>query len=186
MALPKPIVNDDQNRVLIKPIGYWFKVKTVKKLENIPPMFSYYESESKKSDGLYCCLIPNVYVKIPFAKVIDSTMDYGRIRSVKCKYGTKQQCDEQRNKMSYQHNREIRVCNFAHQGEKIVKIGYPSRCQKMPNFGNTNTLISDIKILQYSDVKNILFYGLNDIFSSAVWMDCNGVNKKIINDLDYA
>jgi hypothetical protein len=175
-------------RILIPDIGYYMKLYKVNKLDQIPPMFCYYENPDDKVNkpGLYCSIIPGVQIRIPFPTIIDSTKEYGRGSSIRCKYKSKDTCNEQRNKMAKYHNSGIRLCNFAHTGEKIIKIGYPSRCSIIPRFGDCSTLINDIKTVKMPDIKNILLYGLNDIATSAIWLDCNKISNVVYNDIEYA
>lgn len=174
-------------RVLVPEIGYHLKMRCVSNLKNIPPMLAYYNNpnDKKNKPGLYCTLVPNVHVRVPFPDVIDSTKEYGRGHSIRCKYITKVLCDEQRSKMARYHNRQVRICNFSHMGEKLVKIGYPSRCSK-PSFGNSRSLSTDIKAVNLADIKNILLYGMNDIMSSIVWLDYNRVTNAVYRDVERA
>lgn len=160
-------------RVLINDVGYYMKMPVIKDLKQIPPMFYYYKSSNLDGQGVYCCLGPNVYAKVPFPIIIDSTKEYNRDRSIKCKYKTKALCDDQRAKMAKYHNSQVRICNFAHEGEKLIKVGYPSRCATIPNFGNPQSLANDIKNVDLDGIKTILMYGLNDVALVSIWLDCN-------------
>jgi len=177
-------------KILIPEIGYYMNLNSVDDITKIPPMFYYYNNVNDKvnTPGIYCCVIPDVYVKIPFPDIIDSTKEYSRVRSIKCKYLDSKKCNEQCNRLANAYNSQLRTCNFAHKGEKIVKIGYSSRCSIIPRFGNPSTLIADIKAIGLGEIKNILLYGLNDLISSAIWFDCNSKQggKKIYFDIDNA
>ena len=159
-----PAIQPQHNRVFIKEINYHLRLPQVTNLKQIPPMFYLYKTD------IYCCISPNVYLQIPFSEMIDST-DHNRARSIKCKYKTKSSCSEQRNRMAKYHNTTTRTCNFAHSGEEIIRIGYPSRCASIPSFGNPATLTKDITNIDIDDIKNILLYGLSDCFTAAIWLD---------------
>lgn len=182
-SIPKPLTK----RVLIPEIKYYLNMRCVSDLKSIQPMLAYYNNPNDRVNkpGLYCTLMPNVHVRVPFPDVIDSTKEYGRGHSIRCKYITSAVCDEQRTKMAHYHNRQVRTCNFAHTGEKLVKIGYPSRCAK-PSFGNSQSLVTDRKLISLSDIKNILLYGLNDIMSSIVWLDCHRMTNIVMSDVERA
>lgn len=164
-------------RVLIPEIGYYMRLPVIQDVRKIPPMFYWYKGDTQHSAGIYCCLIPGVFAKVPFPEIIDSTKEYNKGRSIRCKYRTKALCDDQRSKMAQYHDSQVRICNFAHTGEKIVKIGYPSRCAQVPNFGNPSSITNDIKSIDEDAIKNILMYGLNDIAVAAIYLDYTKINS---------
>jgi hypothetical protein len=174
-------------RVLIPEIGYYMKLPKITALDHIPPMFYYYDNpdDKKNKSGIYCSLIPGIQILVPFPTIVDSTKEYGRSCSIKCKYHSRVLCNDQRNKMAKHHDSSLRICNFAHSGEKIVKIGYPSRCSTIPRFGDSASLTTDVKTITFPDIKNILLYGLNDLISSAVWFECNRITNAVYTDIDY-
>jgi hypothetical protein len=178
---PQPI-----ERVLIDDIGYYMKLPIVSDVKKIQPMFCWFKGDSTYQPGIYCCICPGVYTKVPFPETIDSTKEYNKGRSIRCKYKSKVLCDDQRSKMAKYHESQVRICNFAHVGEKIVKIGYPSRCASVPSFGNPATLTNDIKIIDLDSIKNILLYGLSDTFISAVYFDYTKNNGLIMDKLATA
>jgi hypothetical protein len=175
-------------RKLIPEIGYYIKLNTVRDLNEIQPMFSYYNNPQDKINppGMYCTVIPGVHVKVPFATIVDSTKEYSRGRSIRCKYITKALCDDQRSKMAKYHNSQLRTCNFAHVGDEITKIGYASRCSSVPRFGDSKHLTNDIKSVNISDIKNIMLYGLNDMLAIMIWMDCNKYNDTVFINVEKA
>jgi hypothetical protein len=180
-------------RVLIPEYGYYLKLPVVNNINQIPPAMYYVKPNvNKNSDqknvtkpGIYININGN-YARIPFPEISDSKKEYDRKHSIRCKYATKQECDLQRSKMAGMYNSNIRTCNFAHKGDSIIKIGYPSRCPSVPNFGNPSTIAKDIKAVNVSDIKNMLLYGLNDIIASAIWLDYNLNKGNIYDDLDNA
>jgi hypothetical protein len=76
-------------------------------------------------------------------------------------------------KMAKLHNSMQRTCNFAHSGDKLLKIGYQSRCPSIPNYGNPDTFIQDTYHVSDDDIKNLLLYGLNDTLIASVWLQKN-------------
>jgi hypothetical protein len=175
-------------RKFIPEIGYYIKLNTVCELNEIPPMFYYYNNTQDKINppGMYCTITPGVHVKIPFATIVDSTKEYSRGRSIRCKYITKTMCDDQRSKMAKYHNSQVRTCNFAHTGDEITKIGYASRCSSVPRFGDSKHLTNDIKSVNISDIKNIMLYGLNDMLAIMIWLDCNKYNDAVFINVEKA
>ncbi len=175
-------------KTLIPELNCSLKVHSVKSLKTIPPMFNYYRGDSKNPAGLYCCVIPHVYIRVPFPEIVDSTKEIKRNHSIRCMYKTKQICEEQKKKISKQRNTLPQICNFAHEGDKIVKIGYPSRCSKMPNYGNPVTFTNDMKEMDIDAIRNIIMYGINDVAVAAVWMDYNKPNQNdvVFDALDRA
>lgn len=169
-------------RTLIPDIGYYLKVQHAANFSKIPHAIYYV----KNMPGLYMRLPNDNIVKIPFPEVVDSKKEYDRKHSIRCKYFNKNDCDMQRQKMAKVYNSTVRVCNFAHDGDKIVKIGYPSRCPSVPNFGNPESISTDIKIVNQQDVKNMLMYGLHDVITSVVWLDYMGIANDTFTKLDHA
>jgi hypothetical protein len=189
---PTPIIE----RTLIPELGYYLKLPTVTDLKQIPPALYYLKpgkesgkesgKDSNQLPGIYMNLSHGNYVRIPFPEVVDSKKEYDRKHSIRCKYSSKQECDTQRSKMAKIYNSNVRICNFAHNGETIVKIGYPSRCPSVPNYGNPSTMSNDIKQISINDIKNTLLYGLNDIMVSVIWLDYNTTTNLVMDKLEQA
>lgn len=161
------------SRTFIKEVNYHMRLPQVTNLKQIPPMFYVYKTD------IYCCIAPNIYLQVPFSEMIDST-EHNRSRSIRCKYKSKITCGEQRNRMAKYHNTTMRTCNFAHTNEEIVRIGYPSRCAAIPNFGNPATIVKDMDKIDIDDIKNILLYGLSDCFTAAIWLDYNKPIQQLV------
>jgi hypothetical protein len=181
-----PPLIDTSTRIIIPEVGYSIKVPTCSDIKNIPSSMYYYKGDAENPSGLYMNILNNNIVKIPFPEIIDSKNSYDRTHSIRCKYSKKSDCDNQRNKMAKLYNSTLRLCNFAHEGDKIVKIGYPSRCPSVPDFGNLTTISTDIKKVTITDVQNMLMYGLNDIISSVIWLDYNSIKDQNMNALEKA
>lgn len=168
--------------------GYEMEFPTVKRFSDITPMFYYYDNpdDTVHTPGIYCSIIKDVIIKVPFPTIIDSTRDYSRGKSIKCKYDTRILCDENRTSMAKRHKSDMRKCNFAHTGDRITKIGYPSRCSVMPRFGNASTLVEDMSVVKLSDIKNILLYGLNDVIVASIWFYHHRQKPGIYSRVDVA
>ena len=173
----KPAVIEE--RVIIPDLGYRMKLPSINNIADIPPAMYYHEP----TKGVYIRLPNNNIFRIPFPEIVDSRKDYSRRQSIRCKYKTKEECDEQRGKMATMYNSQVRMCNFAHKGDKLVKIGYQSRCPSIPNYGNLETITEDIKLLNDGDIKSLLLYGLNDIFMASLWIDYVQLKNKTIHNL---
>jgi len=185
--IPAQVKTITEDTLILPEIGYKFKAPIVHNLQDIPCMFYHYVSDDKKHpDGLYCCISPGVYCKVVFPEVVDSTKDYNRDKSIRCKNYTKENCEEHRRKMASHHTSTLRICNYAHKGEKILKIGYSSRCASNPRLGNPTTLKTDIHNARIDDIKQILLYGISDIIAASVWFSHNRINSIVLNDLDKA
>lgn len=165
----KEIKENTMERILIKEMSVYYNAPTVTNITDIPPMFHYYKGDQKHQAGLYCCLVENVFIRVPYPEVIDSTKNYSKFRSIRCKYKTKAECDSKRAYMAEKYP-DVRQCNFAHVGEKLVKIGYPSRCI-IPNFGNPETFHTDYKTISRDILKTIMLYGVSDLVSAALTID---------------
>lgn len=170
-----------EQKTLIPEIGYYMKVAQVADLKHIPPALNYYSGDQP---GLYMRLPNNNLLRIPFPEIVDSKKEYDRKHSIRCKYHTKAECDAQRMKMSKMYNSTVRTCNFAHSGDSIIKIGYPSRCPSVPNFGNPTSMSNDIRQITEDDIKNLLLYSLSDLLAAAVWLDYTGKSGLTITNLD--
>ncbi len=173
-----------EEKVLIPELGYYLRINQVTDLSAIPPALYYYKSDKPQQSGIYMRLPNNNLVRVPFPEVVDSKKEYDRKHSIRCKYHSKDECDAQRQKMAKMYSSTVRVCNFAHHGDRIVKIGYPSRCPTIPNFGNPQTMSQDIRQISIDDTKNMLMYGLSDILAAAVWFDYSNVSSMECVNLD--
>ena len=179
-VIQKPKVSP---RVFIDELKYNIKLSTVKNLKQLQPMFSYVQADPNYAPGFYACVIPGVYVRVPFPVVVEAGGD--RDHSVRCKYRTKESCNLQRGKMAKYHNSQVRQCSFSHEGEKIIKIGYHTRCPAVPDFGNPATMASDVKSVGTDDIQSVLMYGITDLFSAAVYFDYYKVSK-VFDRVDIA
>ena len=160
--MPNPIVS---MKTFIPQVKYNMNLPHIKRLEDAKSMFYWYEN------NIYVKLSNDICVKVPFPDIYDSAKNYERRCSMRCKYKTKEICDRQRSEVARLYSSPIRTCNFAHIGDKLVKIGYPSRCPSRPNYGNPATIAEDSKIITIDDIKSMLLYGLNDLIIATIWLD---------------
>lgn len=180
------IIPTTLERNSIPELGYSLKMPVVTDLKNIPLALYFYKGDKTNPPGVYMNILNGNIVRMPFPEIIDSKREYDRTHSIRCKYNKKDDCDAQRIKMSKLYSSPVRVCNFAHAGDKIVKIGYPSRCPSVHDFGNPSTMQSDIKKVTLTDIQNTMLYGLNDLISAVVWLDYNVITGQTMSTLDRA
>jgi hypothetical protein len=173
---PSPLVETISNYININ--GIKLNIPIAKELKEMAPMFYNYRGD------MYCCVVPGVYAKAPWPEILDITKETNRDNTVKCKYNTRDICSEQRKKLAFSHNSIMRKCNFAHEGERINKVGNSFRCH-IPNIGNLNTIINDLSKINIYDAKHLLMYGLNDLAIAALWFHINKT-KKVFSDLELA
>jgi hypothetical protein len=166
--------------ITIKELNYPVKISTISHLQNLPEAFHYYRGDRDNPEGIYIRLLNNNIARIPFPDIIDAKKDFERKNTIKCKFGTTEECNNNKNRFQ-----KGKSCNFAHVGDKITKICYPSRCNTIPNIGNPETFYSDIRKINYIDGKNLLLYGLNDVMISSLWFSHNMISGKIMNNLEY-
>ena len=150
-------------------IGFKFKVPIITKLSEMPSAFYWYGGDNTNPSGIYTCITRGFYVRVPFPNVVDSTKNFNKMGSIKCKNATFEECYAIRKELAMRHKSDIRNCTFAHKGDKYVKIGSAFRCPNMPRFGCHNYLSSDLKSVPDSDIKTILMYSLSDILLTSLW-----------------
>jgi len=176
----------ERKKIQITELGYELEMPIITDLNKLPDSIYYYDNSKNPQykSGLYIKLNQNC-IKIPFPEVVDSKKEFDRKHSIRCKYHTKQECDMQRQKMASLHNSTVRICNFAHESDQIIKIGYQSRCPSVPNFGNPATMPNDIKNITVPDIKNLLLYGLSDLGAALVWLDFTKSKGKTLDSLEF-
>lgn len=181
----QPIIH--KQRMPFQVINYQMEMPVVNNLKDIPMMFAYYNNTNDKQNqpGVYCCIYDGVYVRVPFPEIVDTTRNYSRVGSIRCKYETQDLCKEQRMKMAKYHDSDLRSCNFAHKGDKLVKMGYASRCPLVPRFGDPATITNDIKHVTKNDIRSLLLYSINDAALASIWYSYHGEKNEIITNLDY-
>lgn len=164
-----PIVYKNISDIYGKRIGFDWKVPIINKLNEMPSSLYWYGGDTNNPEGVYTCLTRGFYIQVPFPNVIDATKDFNRTGSVKCKYNNLKECLDVREDLANRYNSAVRDCNFAHKGDKYIKIGTTFRCPHKPRFGNHSHLKEDIGSVPDSDIKTILMYSLSDILLSSMW-----------------
>lgn len=158
------------NYYKIDQVPFGLSMPTVNNLDEIPPSLYYLNDVADvRKNGVYINIAGN-YIKIPFPEVVNPA-DNLRDRTMRCRNVTIDNCRIAKKGLK---------CSFAHKGETIVKVGSFNRCQIVPNIGNKTTFI-DVKKLASGDVKIILLYGLNDLFTAFVYFSASKCNKLIID-----
>ncbi len=150
-------------------LGFNFKVPIVDRINDMPSALYWYRGDAKHAPGVYICLSRGFYVQVPFPNVADSTKDFNRTGSIKCKYNTIGECHKIRSDLARKYKSDVRPCNFAHTGDRYVKIGTSFRCASNPRFGNHTHLSSDMDTVTSEDINTILMYSLSDILLSSIW-----------------
>ena len=151
--------------------GALINLPVIRYLEDIKPCFHYYDGDKKHGPGIYMSPFPGVIMQVPFASVVPYSMENSNFYSIKCTAGK---------------NCKNWKCTYAHPGTDYVKIGCVSRCPKAHGFGNKDTINEDLKAVSIEDVRIVSFYGLNDLFSSALWFakKIAGPGLRVIHDLE--
>ncbi len=136
------------------------------------------ESFRYYNGGVYFCLGHRNYAKVPYVNIIDNKTT-NKARSIRCRFGSKELC-----KRSGYSNRQ--ECFFAHDGETMIKVGYPGRCGQIVDFGNPSSFNFGVSKIGISDIRTMLMYGLNDLFVVMLWLEYHGIKNKIFENLEVA
>ena len=172
-------VNDHQSEY-DEPKTYYHQFETngahinlpiVDYLEDIKPCFYYYEGDRKHPAGVYTSPFLGVIMQIPFVTVVPYSMENSNYFSMKCTAGK---------------NCKNWKCTYAHPGTDYIKIGCVSRCPRAHSFGNKETITDDLKAVTVEDIRIVSCYGLNDLFSAALWFakKITGPGLRIMHDLE--
>jgi hypothetical protein len=164
-----PILYKNVSKIYGADLGFNFKVPIINKITEMPSSLYWYNGDGKYPPGIYICVTRGFYVQVPFPNVVDSTRDFNRTGSIKCKYANSTECNNIRSELARKYNSDVRPCNFAHTGDRYIKIGTSARCASSPRFGNHSFLKSDINEIGDSDINTILMYSLSDILLSSIW-----------------
>lgn len=165
----------------------------IRSLDEIKPALFWYNGDNKHIEGIYTSIAPNLIIQVPFPNVKDVTratitQNATNIKkgSIKCRYETAEKCEKIRKSVCQQRNVEYRDCDYAHIGDKYVKIGSGFRCPVVPSFGAHSSLTSDLKRVTDRDVKVVLMYALSDVLLSSIWWQNIGDSgqKIVLNDID--
>lgn len=174
-ASTKCITNIDNIDISLTSIN----IPIIKSIKDIPPMFYWYDGDTRYKKGIYTCISPGFYVRVPFPNTISSVNNGFKINSMPCKYNTKELCTEMKKKNSKLYNSEVRECSFLHIGEKFVKVGMSYRCN-IESFGNHSSLDHDLHFVTMNDIKRLLMYSLSDTLISNIWYQNKFKNGDLI------
>jgi hypothetical protein len=140
----------------------------IKNIKEIPPSFYWFEGNSNIKAGIYTCVTPGFFTKIPLPNVISTLNPDYKINSIPCKFETRELCKQNKIKKSEMYKSEIRECLYVHKKEKFSKIGSFYRCN-IESFGNYDSLEEDLNKVSLSDIKRILMHSLSDNLLSIIW-----------------
>jgi hypothetical protein len=165
-------------------INFDWNIPIINRLSEIPQSLYWYKGDKNNDEGIYTCLSDGFCVQIPFPNTVDGTKDFNRICSIKCKYKTIDECLKIRQELSNKFNSDVRICNFAHTGEKYTKIGTSFRCPNIPRFGNHTFLNEDLNTLPDYDMKMMLMYSLSDVLLGSMWFQQQKRKKITLTNID--
>jgi hypothetical protein len=161
------------------------RVPIIHDLKDISPSIYWFSGDKDNKSGLYLALTPNCYIEIPLPQTIDGTKNSNRNSSIRCKYGSLQDCQLNRENLATKYNSEIRQCHFAHKGDKYVKVGTSFRCPSIPDFGNHYGLKADLQNINIYDIRMLLMYATSDLLLSNIWLQQEALNDMVVlNNLD--
>ena len=154
-------------------LGFDYKIPIINKLNEIPPCLYWYNGDKKNEKGVYICLTNGNYIKMPFVNVIDISINEEKVKTIKCKYNTLENCKK---------NTNIN-CRFAHVGEKYMRLGTAQRCLALQRFGKHNTLKNDLDKVSDQEIQMLLINSLSDLLLSSIWYQKHN-KKKCISNID--
>ena len=140
----------------------------IKNLKDIPPVFHWYNGDNFYKKGIYICLAPGFYSRVPFPNLLAASHPNFKNNSIPCKFETLEACKTHKKKISEIYNSDIRECTYVHKKEKFTKIGAFYRCNR-ESFGNHESLAIDMDFVSITDIKRILMYSLSDSLLSVMW-----------------
>lgn len=173
--------------IVIPELSCRVTLNKVNKLSAIPPAFYWFVGSPEHSPGVYVNL-SGQYIKVPFPTIVDPS-NHDRMHTIRCKYGSKAMCSKKHIEISKIYRSAVRQCNFAHTGDEIIKLGHPMRCPNRQLFGNPQTIREDITYVHINDIKNLLLYGLNDLFTANIWFDyqtSKGIAIGVLENIERA
>lgn len=146
-----------------------FVAPRVEFLEQIPPSIYQYDGDDHNPRGLYICIAPQVYVQLPFMRVMNENSE--RHRMDKC---------------SRENDCTNPYCPNAHPGAPYFRIGYSDRCPKLPTIGNVETLHKDIKEVEISDIRSLMMHTMSDLAAIYYWFQerTETSDDRVLFDLD--
>lgn len=156
----------------------------VKNLKDMAPVFNWYNGDNFYKKGIYICLTPGFYSKVPFPNLFSTSHPNFKNNSIPCKFETLEACIAHKKKISEIYNSDLRDCKYVHKKEKFSKIGSFYRCSR-ESFGNHESLNTDLNFINVTDIKRILMYSLSDSLLSILWYQNKFKNGDLIlNNID--
>jgi hypothetical protein len=152
--------------------GQRIMLPMVDELSEIPSCFYYYKGSKLNPRGIYMSPAANVVLQVPDVNVVPYSVENTNHFSMKCVQG--KLCKNFR-------------CKYAHPGTDYNKIGCVSRCPGAHSFGNKDSLQHDVKFVTYEDWRRLAMYGVNDMFCTLYWLNCNVPHNrtlKVITNLE--
>ena len=140
----------------------------IKNLKDMQPIFHWYNGDNFYKKGIYICLSPGFYSRVPFPNLFSALHPNFKNNSIPCKFETIEACTNHKKKISEIYNSDLRECTYVHKKEKFAKIGSFYRCNR-ESFGNHESLAIDMDFVNVSDIKRILMYSLSDSLLSVLW-----------------
>jgi hypothetical protein len=179
-----PILYKNISNITGKNVGDTCKIPIVNTLNEIPSALYWFNGNKSNPKGVYICISHKFYVKIPFPDIVDGTKDFNRVRTIKCKYNNIEECIKKRNSNSNRPNSFIHKCNFAHKGEKYVRVSNVFRCPDMIHFGRHATLKEDLSNIDEYNIKMMLLNSLSDLFISNLWFQTQRKKTLVLTNID--
>jgi hypothetical protein len=145
----------------------FIELPIAKKLDDIPPAFHWYEGDKSHKSGIYISLCKDFHIKVPFPNLLNPAKEFN-LKSIKCKYETKSECQTNKKKLSLIYGGEVKECFYVHKKEAFNKVGTQYRCA-VETFGNHKILDLDLKRVSNFDIKHLLMYSLSDDILAILW-----------------
>jgi hypothetical protein len=140
----------------------------IKNLKDMSPVFHWYNGDNFYKKGIYICLAPGFYSRVPFPNLFSASHPNFKNNSIPCKFETLENCTNHKKKISEIYNSDVRECTYVHKKEKFAKIGSFYRCNR-ESFGNHESLTTDMDFINISDIKRILMHSLSDSLLTVLW-----------------
>jgi hypothetical protein len=150
-------------------IDFECKIPIINKLNEMPSCMYWYKGDKTNPEGIYICISRKFYVQVPFPDVIDGTVDFYRMNTIKCTRGSKKNCLKHKKELAIRRNVPLVACGYTHTGDAYKKVGTLYRCPNIPRFGAHNSLNNDLENLPERDLKMMLMNSLSDILLGTLW-----------------
>ncbi len=163
--------------------GNILDLPVVDSLKSLQPAIQWYNGDNFYQKGIYICLCKGFYVKIPFPNIPPpsslsnrcskdnefSSPSPSKEKTLKCKYITRQKCQEHKKKIYQLYDAEYKECTYVHRKEQFNKVSSIFRCPTIETFGRHETIGDDMKKIQNQDIRHLLMYSLSDDLLAILW-----------------